>query len=193
MKKKRMKDISVVNRSFVLTAVLYMLLGIILLIWHETVTEAIGYIIAGGMLVIGGGYVFSYFIKEVDRAMAGHDLVVGLLCVIVGIYAFINVRMVVGIIPTVLGFAVVFSGLLKVQKAVDAGRAGYVNWPWFLLVAAITCIIGILILADPFETASALIMLIGAGLIISGASDVVVTMFMGKILKNYYEELEEKE
>lgn len=190
MRKKKTRDISVVNRTFVLTAILYVLLGIILLIWHESVTEAIGYIIAGGMLVIGGGYVFTYFMKDVDYAMSDHDLVVGLLCVIVGVYAFINVKAVVSMIPTVLGFAVVFSGLLKIQKAVDAGRAGYVNWPYFLIVAALTCIIGVVILANPFETASALVMLIGVGLIISGVSDVVVTLFMGKILKNYYENLE---
>lgn len=181
-KKKEKKDTA--NRTFILAAILYVLLGVILLIWHEPVTEIIGYIVAGGMLVIGGGYIFAYFMKDIENAMAGHDLVVGLLCVIAGIYIFLNVGTIINIIPTVLGFAVVFSGLLKVQKGIDAQRAGYDKWWIIMMTALVTSIIGIVILANPFKTVSTLLIVSGVGMIISGVSDEVVILLMGKIKRD---------
>ena len=77
---------------------------------------------------------------------------------------------------------------MKLQNTIDVARTGYEKWWAVFILSIVNIAIGIIVLVNPFETATLLIRIIGAGLVYSGLSDLVATLF----LKGQFEKFEKQ-
>lgn len=185
--------ISELKKRYFLSAILYMLLGAILMFFPAITAAAIAYCLAVVLLLTGISFIVVYFTKELLGSLDRYELVIGLLACICAVFIFIKVDIVLAILPFLLGLFVLVSGLIKLQHGVDLLRAKLQGYLVLFILSLISILFGILIILNPFETAATLIMIIGAGLLISGMTDIFSGLYFIKRARDFKKLEEQRE
>ena len=120
------------------------------------------------------------------------DMIAGLLFILGGILMLVRQNIVLDIIPILLGLVIVISGITKLQNAVIAKRIGYDGATLYMILALISIVFGFVIMFFLSGTLAAktLFVLIGAGLVYSGGSDLYVTLFISNKYNKFMKEFE---
>ncbi len=168
-----------------LTAALFVIMGIILIIYPETTAETICYVVGISGVVIGVFTVLAYVFRDIQKNYYRNDFVIGMMEVLLGAFVLYKADLIMELIPCVLGMLVVFSGIGKLQNGIDLRQMGGKKDFIFFIMALVNLIFGILLVIDPFDDTGLLYILIGTGLLISGITDAFATLYMAKKMKDY--------
>ncbi len=168
MFKQWIKDM---KKQFTLTAIFSILLGLVLVIWPDATKMAVSYLIGAALVVLGVIQVVRYFVYEVRLDLFRYDFVSGLILLGVGVFLLMRPEIIVGFLPVLLGMAIVIDGAVKIQQSMDLLRVGYRHWWLVLLLAVLALAAGVVLLVNPFEAASTLVLMIGIVLIYDGVTD----------------------
>ena len=169
-----MKDI---KKSTIIASIVYIIAGLILLIFPTLTAKIIAYTVATVALVFGLFEICAYFFSSPEAQHKG--LMIGLFSVAIAIFIYCAGDTVLAIIPIILGFTIMLSGIATMQHTMDLVRIREKGWLPMLIVAAVNIILGILCVANPFKSATTLMCLIGIGLLFSGISDIVAALYLG--------------
>ena len=176
--------------SMLLSAALYMVLGLILVIFPATTARTICYMIAGIAIVIGLVNLVVYFTRNITRNYYRNDFVTGLLMVILGFFVIYQADLIIALVPFIIGLCIIISGLFKLQGALDVQRMGG-NSVVILGIAIVNIVVGILMVINPFESAILLYRLLGAGLLFSGLTDMASTLYLSGKMHSYMKKMDE--
>lgn len=136
--------------TFVIVSLGYIVLGLVLLIAPETSQHIICYILGGVAAVLGIIRIAMHFSKgDLSRAFQ-NDIPVGVVLIIAGVYLFAQANLVAEWLPVLLGFAVVFDSMIKLQHSFDLKRAGFGPWWVVLAVSLVTTVLGVLLIINVF-------------------------------------------
>lgn len=179
MFKQWIKDM---KKQLTLTAIFSILLGLVLAIWPDATKLAVSYLIGTALVIFGGIQVVRYFVYEVRLDLFRYDFVSGLILLGAGVFFLMKPQVIVSILPILLGIAIIIDGAVKIQQSMDLMRAGYPRWWLIMLLAALALAAGIVLLVNPFEAASTLMLLIGIVLIYNGVTDLwTISRVSGRI------------
>ena len=174
-----MKDfLKRVKADFLLSSIMCILLGVVFIIWKESVLDVIGSILAFGLILIGVVYLCSFFLKMVTN---GFSVVMGIIVLAVGIWFLINPSIVFSLIPIAIGVVLIFHSIRGIIEAATAMKYEYRHLGIGMIMSVISLILGVfcgVMLARHFHNAGStalggLLALVGG---VSGA--VVVEVFM---------------
>ncbi|MEG2769585.1 MAG: DUF308 domain-containing protein, partial [Oscillospiraceae bacterium] len=112
------------------------LLGLILVIWPSQTMRLVSYVLGGLIILIGLVKSVLYFLQKDFAGFYHYDLVIGIVCVGMGVFLLFKPEVVSSIFPIVLGVIVIISSLLKLQNSLDLRRNNYKGW-WSILIFAI--------------------------------------------------------
>lgn len=87
------------------------------------------------------------------------------------------------LLPVILGAAIVVSSFIKLCHAFELKRAGWGGWVSVLVLSLIGLVFGVLMLINPFKVATTVMILIGAGLVYSGVTDLVAILFISQQIR----------
>ena len=74
------------STHFVVPLVLfYFVVGLLLILLNELVTDIAAWALAAGLVVIGGWLIFRYFRSDTETRLTGADLAIGLVLLLAGI------------------------------------------------------------------------------------------------------------
>jgi len=113
--------------------------------------------------VIGAIGVLNQLLRKEDKIIPA--IIVYGIEVIAGIIILSSPAFVISLYPIIIGIIVVLYGLSDVLSAIQMKRLGITAWKPSIILAAISVILGIVILCNPFGTVSALVRIIGIVLI----------------------------
>lgn len=165
-----------------LKGLLYIVLGAAALLVSEQMVIALGYVLGVVLILAGAVSMIQYLLRDARQNYYHNDFLYGLLFIIVGGIVLYNVKLVINIMPTLLGLMVLVSGISKLQDVIDMKRLECGNWIGMLILAIINLILGIVLILNPFDAAVLMFKVLGVGLILSGLTDVAVSLyFAGKI------------
>ncbi len=170
----------------VLRSVIYSILGIILILFPDTTARTLCYIGGGAIVVIGVVTLITYLFRDVENRYYRNDFVLGLVEVLLGLFAIYKAELLIALLPFILGIFVVISGFCKLQNGLDVKRMGYDNWYVFVLLAVVNVIFGLVLLWNPFAAATVMFVVIGAGLVFSGVTDLILTVFVSRQVHHYF-------
>ena len=162
-----------VKNSFLLSAAVSIILGIVLIVYPVKTSLLICYI-AGALLLFGGVVALIRYI-----ASRG-DLFVALVLILFGCFVIFESDLVIAFIPVVIGIILLANGLLSIQKAFNLKKTGLEKWWLEFLLALLTSVLGIIICTNPFDAVATTNIFIGICLVYSGISDLVTTYYMGR-------------
>lgn len=182
-----------VKWNVILSSIIYVILGVLLIIWPDIMTKNICYVVGFFSIAIGIVNLIDYIRHDIVLEGYRYSLVVGLAFILVGVFILSKVEMVMSIIPFLLGLAVTISGFMKFQNAIDLIRLKYSGWGAVLFIASLNIAFGIVLMVNPFESALVLSICIGIGMIYSGVSDLIATIMLSNSVKKLVKEIESKD
>lgn len=183
-----MKMLKEMKWDALLQGILYIVLGAAALIIPETMEKTLGYLIGIVLILVGAVSMVCYLLRDAHQNYYHNDFVYGLVGIVIGCAVLYKVELMISLIPFILGMLVLASGCTKLQDVIDMKRMEYGNWVIMLVLAVINLILGILLICNPFEAATVLFQIIGIGLVFSGLTDCVVTIYFARKIGNYLKE-----
>ena len=170
--------------GYLVISVLFCVLGIVLIAAPGTSVVWLGRLLGIGMIVFGAIKLVGYFSRDLFRLAFQYDLAFGILLIALGIVTLARPGGAMSFLCIVFGIPVLADGLFKIQISLDAKRFGIEKWWVVLLLAALTCVIGLLLVIRPSEAARALMVLMGISLLLDGILNICVAWLCVKIVRN---------
>ena len=99
----------------------------------------------------------------------------GLVVLAVGIWFLVQPKVVVSLIPIVIGLVLIFHSIRSIIEAVDARKYGYGGWSVGLIFSIISLIFGIICVTNAFDVMKTATVVVGIILIFNGVSNIWIT------------------
>lgn len=178
------KAIRIAKISYIILSSLFIVLGVGLIALRDLSVSLIG--IAAGVMLIAFGIVklIGYFSKDLYRLAFQFDLSLGLMLAVLGVIILRNPDQAMSFLCLMLGIATMADGLFKLQSALDARRFGLKSWLLILTLAVGAGVVGALLMLRPMQSARALTVLLGIGMMLEGVLNLCVALFGIKIIRH---------
>ncbi len=167
--------------DFLLSSIMSVVLGIIFIVFGSSILKTIASIFAIGLIAIGLIYLCSYFLKIVTN---NFSVVVGICILAVGIWFLVRPKVVVSIVPVVIGVLLVFHSVRGIIESVHANNLGYEAWNIGLILSLISMLCGIICITNAFNLMTTATAVVGVILIYNGISNIWITSRVVKAQKN---------
>lgn len=178
-----MKFISRIKVAYSIISVGLVLMGLCFTFIPEISALTICYCVGAVCVVFGIIKLMGYFSNDVYRLAFQFDLAIGIAMIICGAVIVIRPRVLIAMLPVILGILVLVDGLFKIQTAFDSKRFGMKKWWISLILGILAGIIGIFLILDPFEGNKILTVLLGLTLIVDGVQNLWVVLYTVKSKK----------
>lgn len=178
-----MKLLKELKWEALLKGIFYIVLGVTALVVSESMVKALGYLLGVVLILAGAVSMIGYLLRDARQNYYHNDFVYGLLSIILGCLILYKVELIISMIPFFLGLLVLVSGISKLQDVIDMKRLECGNWLGMLILAMLNLILGLVLVLNPFSAAVVLFRFLGIGLIVSGITDLIVSVyFAGKVV-----------
>ncbi len=165
--------------DYVVKAVVMVVIGIILAVWTKASLDFMARALAVLLVVIGAVFIISYFVKKERTFVISGGLVAGIIIAAIGGWIFINPGTFTDFIPKLFGIFILVSGLGNLWQTISLIRYKSRAW-WISLIIAIgTVAIGGYLLFNPTNAKEIAVTLIGAFLIVDGATNLINAILVG--------------
>ncbi len=170
--------------GYIVSSVLFVIFGLMLMIFPEISLSTIGTLIGCVMIVFGIFKVIGYFSKDLFRLAFQYDLAFGILLGVLGVIILMRPEKMMSFLCVALGIAILTDGLFKIQIAVDSKTFGIGRW-WLIMIAALlTVSIGLMLIFRPADAAITITMMVGIALILDGLMSLITVLSTVKIIKH---------
>ena len=157
--------------------------GVLLLTDPEAFTEMIIRGVGILLCIIGALAAIKYFRTDPEEAALSQELTRGLVALSLGVMFIYKADWIIRSfmpITIIYGLAALLVGIVKLQWTVDMVRLKRGMWQSSAIAAALSIIIAIIVLANPFKVRHTLWVFTAIALIITGAADLVTAVFSQK-------------
>ena len=161
------------KKMSVLSSVILGIVGVLLILWSEVVTDVISKLVGLFLIVASMVNFYEFYKSDKQSIYVRSKLVYGIISLIAGIVFFTKPGLIKDLISVVVGFYILLAGSMKIREALMLKNAGIDKWvtPFILavieIVCAVLCIFGNLIVPD------LVIQFIGVILVIYAIIDIV--------------------
>lgn len=182
-----MRDVAPMKTAkvgYIVMSALFCVLGVVLFVSPAVSVVWIGRLLGIGMMVFGVVKLVGYFSRDLFRLAFQYDLAFGALLIALGLVTLLHPNSAMSFLCIMFGIPVLADGLFKIQMAIDSHRFGVRSWWVVLLLAILTCVIGVLLVLRPGDGAQVLTMMMGISLFLDGVLNLSVAICLVKIVRN---------
>jgi len=159
------------RNTLIASSILYLILGVVMLLFPGLVSDSICYLLALMFLFFGVAGVVMYFKTEIKTPFTSSTLVLGILLGAFGLYIFLNPRVFASFIPLIVGIFLITDAISKLSASLDLKKINYSGWWHMLIVAFLILGCGMFLAFNPFKAIELSIMVIGGVLIVDALSN----------------------
>lgn len=175
-----------INLSMILS-ILFIIVGVILIIWPKTSLETISYMIGAFLLVYGiYNFIDSFSINPIFCFV---QMTSSVLAFVLGIIIFLNPTIFESLIPIVLGIFFIINGSFKTRLSFIIKDVSD-NWILSLITSILMIICGVLLIINPKITAIMLTTMVGILLVVYSVADIVDMVVFKSRVKDIYKYFE---
>lgn len=158
------------QKAMLATSIVYMVLGLLLIIWPDQARQIICYALGAAALLYGAYRIIDYFARR-QQAEGGvqFGVALGIACVVLGLFLLFKANTVVAVLAAIIGVAVVIDSILRLQISLNLRRMTKSGWIALFVTALLTLVFGILLLFNPFTAVKVATVVAGASLLADGA------------------------
>ncbi len=170
------------RRNLGIASLMYLLLGVLLLVWPGQFIQIACYVI--GALMIA--FCVITVLGELRRKnMNIITVMISIMIAAIGIVIIANPALVSSIIPVTFGLVLLVDGVINIRHAIGMKRYKERTWGPMLVMGLITLVLGVFILVHPYGTAQLAFRVLGAALIYNGISDIFILYNVNRASKKY--------
>lgn len=183
------RKIDKMSLRFVLPLVMfYFIIGLLLILLEDLVTDVAAWALAAGLIFIGGWLLLRYIRSDINERLAGMDFAAGLILLLAGILLICSPGDMKEVFPKVWALSLIFGCFLKIQYAFDEKTVGMEKWWIMLIFAAVSLAIGILALLNRTVFGGNQHLVIGIFMIGEAVLDLVTYLLLRNGKKKHGEE-----
>ncbi|MCR5555955.1 MAG: DUF308 domain-containing protein [Butyrivibrio sp.] len=168
-----------ISLDYVIKAVVMVVIGVILAVWTKASLNIVARALAALLFAIGAVFVLTYLFKKERTFVISGGLVAGILIAAVGGWIFVNPGKFTDFIPKLFGIFIMVSGLGNLWQTISLVRFKSRAWWVSLLIAVVTAGLGAFLFFNPTNAKEIAVTLIGAFLIIDGATNLLSALMVG--------------
>lgn len=179
-----LKRIDKMSMHFVLPLVLfYSVVGLLLILLNEMVTNVAAWALAAGLVLIGGWLMLRYLRSDLEKRLAGVDMALGLVLLLAGVLLICSPEDMKEVFPKIWGLSLIFGGFLKIQYAFDEKSVKVNKWWIMLIFAAVSLAIGILALLNRTVFGESQHLVIGIFMLAEAVLDLITYFLLSRGMK----------
>lgn len=172
--KERRKLLNERKLTKVVSSLLFIVVGVILIIWRDPALTVICTILAALLCAAGAVGVVMYFVTK-ERGLASTAvLAIGVVAAVVGLYLALHPDVLKAIVPAVVGILILISGIINLSETITIHREKGDGVLLSLILSLVTIALGILILVKPSFLNNIILVLMGFSLIYDGVSNLII-------------------
>lgn len=184
------KKIHGMKRDNLFIAAALIVSGVMFIAFPEAGAAMICNVFACILCIWGVIRIVSYLKVSKFQIFGSYGLVQGVLLILFAVFIFMKPELFEAFLLFIAGMVLVADGFLKVQYAVGLMRLKSRRWPVLLAAAVIMIIAGAVVILNPFETASLIMIFAGATMIAEGITDIICVVFISRRVRIFKEETE---
>lgn len=189
MKMRSVIPMRIAKIGYIVMSAVLLLFGIIFIAMPDISIQIIGKIVGISLILFGCIKLVGYFSKDLFRLAFQYDLQFGILAIVIGLVVLLKPAEVLNMLFVAMGIVLLADGLFKIQIALDARKFGIRKWWGILALAILTGIIALILIFKPYDSARALVILLGTTLITEGILNMFVAITTVKIIKHQYPDI----
>lgn len=160
----------------------YIILGLLLLFLPTTSLMIVCYGL-GALLLLFSLFRLISIVRTKDWVIPYASTSSIILSLLMGLLLIMKPELFISIIPFLLGFLIMVDSFMHVQTAFRLKSFGAKRWYWQLILAAITLVLGVLMVFYPFGTAAVFTMYLGIVLVVDGIMNLVDIIMISRRIK----------
>lgn len=154
------------ERSTFIQAALYVVIGLLIILYPRIFFDAIVYLVAAYFAIIGLVAIVQGLRHKRNGLPAG--FFTGIIYLLIALIVFFFAETLASLLPIFIGALFLFGGIIRLIQAVGFRRTIANRWMYFMLSSLLWIGIGLLMLANPFDSLLVLFQLFGGLLIAVG-------------------------
>ncbi len=171
-----------ISKWLVGISVLYVITGIMMLIWPHLTLSMLGNVLGIGLLVVGAANIIIYLTRDHLDGILQLDLTEGVIFAAFGAFMLLHADFVHMALPFGTGILLLVGGISHIQYALDMRRLFFVHWKIMLIFAVILIVLGSVLIYNPFS-ATILIYFMGCSLILNGGLSIFSVLAISHRMK----------
>lgn len=157
------------QKAMLVTSIVYMVLGLILIVWPDQARQIICYALGAAALLYGAYRIVDYFARhEHMEGGVQFGVALGIACAVIGLFLLFKANTVVAVLAAIIGVAVIIDSILRLQISLNLRRVTGGGWVALFVTAVVTLVFGILLLFNPFTAVKVATIVAGASLLADG-------------------------
>lgn len=180
-----MKYLEKVKSTTIVSSIMYILIGLVMVIFPEFVNDFIWYIIGGLIVVFGILQLMNYFSTPYKNFLTGVVLLISLASIALGVYVIFSPEKLISLVPLTIGVIMIVDGIQKLIQIQSIKKAGYDNPIALLIYALLLIVLGIILIKNPFGAILTVIRIIGVFLITDAIEELITVKKYERAFKNF--------
>ncbi len=172
-----------VQTNTVVQAILFIVLGLVLLIVPDITLVTIVYLVGAIFAVSALISLVAYFRQGSPSYRMSGALTTGIFMAVVALVMFVFPTAVAGFFSILLGAVLILCGIANTVRSVGMREFGGSMWVVGTVISLLVAIGGVVIIWNPFDTTVIFVMVLGALLLVTGVSNLVIELSVRKQLK----------
>ncbi|MBQ8043460.1 MAG: DUF308 domain-containing protein [Clostridia bacterium] len=168
-----------------ISTLLFLVVGIILVTNPVITLNVVTYVVETILIVWGIITIINYVRVESRHDVFSLGFVQGVVCILLALFLIVNPNILIIILPVCIGIWMVFGSLSRIQIAIKLNAWGQRTSGWYIFLAVLMFAIGLVIICNPFKTATIIVQALGIGIIAYSVLDIIeavgVLRFLNKI------------
>lgn len=157
--------------NFILASVLYLILGIVLVLWPAASSLALCRLLGGALLLYGLFNLVGVLIRDSGMGAFRLELFLGVVATGVGIFFLLQPMLVLSFLPIVMGVYVMMDSVVALKRTLELYRMEYHRWWLSLLLAIVGVVLGLVLVLRPFSVTTVFFRVVGVVFLYLGVSD----------------------
>lgn len=167
-----------------ISTIIFFVIGIVLVTMPITMLSIVTYVVEATLMIIGIIEIINYVRVESKNDTFSFGFVQGVVCILLSLFLIINPTFLTTILPIVMGIWMIFGSLARIQIAIKLTTWGQKASAWYIFLAIIMFTVGLVVVCNPFKTATLIVEMLGAGIVVYTVFDIIQNLGILRFLNN---------
>ena len=174
------KILNEIKKYSIVVIVITAVLGVLLITMPDKMLAYTALFVGGAFTACGVLALVSYISSAQKSKLT---LVLGLISAISGIIICIAYRQIMSVIVLIIGLFLIVGGIANLVNSFYVSKKRNRSWIVTVVLAIASIVLGVVSIANPFDTQTKLVQLIGIGLVVFAITDLVAFVQIKKAAK----------
>lgn len=175
--------------TFVMASIAYIVLGVFMVVKSQAVANGLNDVFGVVMLIYGVINIIAFFMnKDADENLF-MELATGVIAIGLGVFALVAQDLMQQILFYVIGGVLVIDAIVNIKRAFNLRAMGFSRWNFFLIVAVIGLLLGVLCIVFYSIMPQSIVIFFGIALIYEGIISLITILIDSRTRKKVTQDL----